>query len=106
MFGQLGAFGREQPRDDHAFAKFHGEAQRLAGVLDARLEDGRPWIAGDDYSIADIANYPWFDALSHFAPEVLSGMGAVKSWMQRMAARPAVKRGMALDVTRAEERAA
>lgn len=106
MFGQLGSFGRERPRDDHAFAKFHGEAERLAGVLDAQLEDGRTWIAGEDYSIADIANYPWFDALSHFAPDVLAGMGAVKSWMQRMAARPAVRRGMALEMPRSSERAA
>lgn len=106
MFGQLGAFGREKPRDEHAFAKFHGESERLAGVLNARLEDGRPWIAGHEYSIADIANYPWFEALSHFAPDVLSGMGAVKSWMERMAARSAVQRGMALDLRRTDERAA
>ncbi len=95
MFGQLGAFGREQPRDEHAFRKFHAEAKRLASVLDRRLE-GREWIA-DDYSIADMLNYPWFAALGELHADVLDGADAVRVWMKRMAARPAVRKGMALE---------
>jgi GST-like protein len=102
MFGQLGAFARETPRDDHAFAKFQGEARRLVGVLDGQLrprqqDRERDWIAGE-YSIADIINYPWFDTLLHMQPDALDGADAVKAWMKRMAARPAVQKGMALDV--------
>jgi GST-like protein len=96
MFGQLASFGQETPRNDGALAKFLAEAKRLAGVLDGRLRD-REWIARD-YSIADIINYPWFEALSHFQPDALDGADAVKGWMARMAARPAVQKGMALDV--------
>jgi GST-like protein len=61
MFGQLGFFhhfaGKEiadkRPRDRYA-----GEARRLLKVLDGRLDKG-PWIMGEDYSIADIAIFPW-----------------------------------------------
>ncbi len=96
MFGQLGAFAREPKRDEHAFAKFHDEARRLAGVLSGHLK-GREWIARE-YSIADIINYPWFAAVAELQPDVLEHADAVKAWMERMAARPAVKRGMALDL--------
>jgi GST-like protein len=95
FFGQLGAFGREEPRDDHAFQKFLAESKRLVGVLDGRLK-GREWIAGE-YSIADMINYPWFEAIAKLHPDVLEGADAVKAWMKRMAARPAVQRGMALE---------
>jgi glutathione S-transferase len=84
MFGQLGAFAREAARDEHAFAKFHDEARRLAGVLAGRLR-GREWIARE-YSIADIINYPWFSAVDELQPDVLDGADAVKDWMARMAA--------------------
>lgn len=98
MFGQLGSFAREQPRDEHAFQKFREEAKRLAGVLDGHLRSkDREWI-GAEYSIADIINYPWFEAVAHSHPDVLDGADAVKAWMKRMAARPAVKKGMALEV--------
>ena len=97
-FGQLGSFGREAKRDEHAFAKFRDESRRLAGVLDGRLRD-REWIARA-YSIADVINYPWFAALAEAHPELLDAAPAVRAWMTRMAARPAVRRGMALEVGR------
>lgn len=96
MFGQLGAFGRETPRNERAFEKFHRESRRLAGVLDGRLR-GRQWIAGE-YSIADMTTYPWFAAIADSHPDVLEGADAVQAWMERMAARPAVLRGMNLQV--------
>jgi len=98
MFGQLGSFAREKPQDGHAFQKFREEARRLVGVLDGHLRSkNREWI-GAEYSIADIINYPWFEAVAGFQPDVLDGADAVKAWMKRMAARPAVKKGMALEV--------
>jgi len=62
------------------------------GVLDGRLRD-REWIAGS-YSIADIMNYPWFAAVARAHPEALDGADAVKRWMARMIARPAVQKGI------------
>jgi GST-like protein len=94
MFGQLGAFGRETPRNEKAFAKFFDEGKRLVGVLDRRLRD-REWLAGS-YSIADIAHYPWFAAIGKHQPQVLEGADHVEAWMKRMAARPAVQKGMDL----------
>jgi GST-like protein len=96
FFGQLGAFGREVPRDEHAIGRLHAESKRLASVLDERLS-GRDWIAGE-YSIADIINYPWFHAIAELRRDVLDGAVAVMAWMKRMGERPAVQRGMALDV--------
>jgi GST-like protein len=94
MFGQAGAFGREKPRNEKAYEKFINESKRLAGVLEKRLE-GREYIAGE-YSIADIANYPWFEGISHFEPSILEGLPAVHAWMKRMSERPAVQKGMKL----------
>ncbi|MGE0752563.1 MAG: glutathione binding-like protein [Variibacter sp.] len=68
MFGQVGFFnkfaGREyedkRPRD-----RYVAEAKRLLGVLDGRLK-GRTWIMGDDYTVADIATFPWVRNLIGF----------------------------------------
>jgi GST-like protein len=92
FFGQMIAFGREQPRNEPAFAKFFEESRRLIGVLDGRLRD-REWVAGG-YSIADIMNYPWFAAAEEFQPASLDGADHVKRWMSAMASRPAVRKGM------------
>jgi GST-like protein len=99
MFGQLGAFGRDKPRNEPAFQKFLSESKRLTAVLDGWLRgrEGREWIA-DEYSIADMLNYPWFAAMGELHPDVLDGAHAVAAWMKRMAERPAVKKGMALEV--------
>jgi GST-like protein len=61
MFGQVGFFNKfagkdyedKRPRD-----RYVAEAKRLLGVLDRQLE-GKSWILGDEYSIADIATFPW-----------------------------------------------
>ena len=94
MFGQLGQFAAETPRNEAAFDKFFAEAKRLVGVLDGRLRD-REYVAGD-YSIADIANYPWFVAMAERQPLVLEGAEHVAAWMARVAVRPAVMTGMAV----------
>jgi GST-like protein len=92
FFGQMIAFGREEPRNEPAFQKFFDESKRLVGVLDARLRD-REWIAGR-YSIADMMNYPWFAAALDAQPRAIEGAVHVKRWMNAMAARPAVQKGM------------
>jgi GST-like protein len=93
FFGQLLAFARHQPPNQEAIDKFREESRRLVMVLDHRLGD-REWVAGA-YSIADIANYPWFASLAKNQPDLVEG-AAVKAWMARMAARPAVQKGMGI----------
>lgn len=94
MFGQASAFGREEPRNEAAFDKFMKESKRLAAVLDGHLE-GREWVASD-YSIADIALFPWFEAIATLQPKILEGLTAVDAWLARSRARPAVAKGMSM----------
>ncbi|CAN5297613.1 glutathione S-transferase N-terminal domain-containing protein [soil metagenome] len=100
MFGQLGFFhkfaGREyedkRPRD-----RYVAESKRLLGVLETRLE-GRDWIMGDDYTIADIATLGWVRNLVGFygAGDVVdyASLKNVPAWLERGLARPAVQRGL------------
>lgn len=100
MFGQVGFFhkfaGKEyedkRPRD-----RYIGEAKRLLGVLEERLE-GRDWILGDQYSIADIATFPWVRNLIGFyeAGELvgIDDFPNVKRVLAAFVARPAVARGL------------
>ncbi len=100
MFGQLGFFhkfaGRDyedkRPRDRYA-----AESKRLLGVLETRL-DGRQWIMGDEYSIADIALLGWVRNLVGFygAGELVdyAALKQVPAWLERCLARPAVQRGL------------
>ena len=91
MLGQTHHFLHYNPgKAPYAETRYHGEARRLYGVLDARLS-GRAFMAGD-YSIADIATWPWIARFQrqqidmHEFPNVLD-------WYRRIAARPAVQRG-------------
>jgi GST-like protein len=73
------------------------ESRRLLGVLDKRLE-GRTWIMGDEYGIADIATIGWVNNLITFyeARELVEydGFAHVGAWLERGLARPAVQRGL------------
>jgi GST-like protein len=77
------------------------ESRRLLGVLDGRL-DGRMWIMGDDYGIADIATLGWVHNLVMFyqARELVAcdGYTHVAAWLEHALARPAVQRGLAVPV--------
>ena len=79
----------------------HGVATEgsLLDVLDARLE-GRTWILGDDYSIADVATLGWVRNLIGFyeARELVAfdTLKNVPAWLERGLARPAVQRGLTI----------
>ncbi len=100
MFGQLGFFHKfagkdyedKRPRD-----RYVQEAARLLGVLDRHLA-GRAWIMGDEYSIADIATFPWINTLIGFygAGELVgtAAFGEVNRVLASFLARPAVGRGL------------
>ena len=92
-FGQFGAFSRAEPKVQPAIDKFRVECERLAGVLDGHLA-GREWL-GEDYSIADIATFPWIRA-ADFVGLQLSGAPNLTAWMNRVGDRPAVRRALAL----------
>jgi GSH-dependent disulfide-bond oxidoreductase len=100
MFGQLGFFHKfagkdyedKRPRD-----RYVAESKRLLGVLDKHL-DGKDWVMGDQYTIADIAIFPWVRGLVGFyAAGDLVGYGEFKNVdrvLQKFVARPAVEKGV------------
>jgi GST-like protein len=100
MFGQLGFFHKfagkdiedKRPRD-----RYVNESKRLLGVLETRLE-GRTWLMGDEYTIADIATIGWVRNLIGFygAGELVdyAALKNVPAWLERALARPAVARGL------------
>ena len=92
MQGQSVVFYRYIEKTPAAISRYHHECQRLWGVVDRQLRK-RPYIAGDQYSIADIAIYPWYVA-HPWAGLQLEEYPAVAEWAQRIAEREAVKRGM------------
>jgi GST-like protein len=102
MFGQLGFFhnfaGKEyedkRPRD-----RYVAESKRLLGVLNQRLE-GRDWIMGDEYSVADIAIFPWVRNLVGFyeAAELveIGNFPNVTRTLAAFVSRPAVIKGLSI----------
>ena len=94
MTGQYGHFHVYAPEViDYARERYRKEAERLLGVLDARLQ-GRAFIAGGDYGIADMAAYPWINPYAK-APLDLAGFPNVARWHSDIAARPATQRAYA-----------
>jgi len=94
MLGQVSHFKYFAPEKlPYAIDRYFAEAKRLFGVLDKRLQD-RDFLAGD-YSIADMASYSW-TTLHEYLEIPIEDYPAVQRWQARMAARPAVERGMAL----------
>ena len=93
MLGQATFFRRYSKESvSYAIDRFTNEATRLYGVLDRHLAD-REWIAGGAYSIADIATFPWV-CRHRRQGQAIDDFPNVKSWLERISARPAVKRGM------------
>lgn len=95
--GELGHFRRlagKQGDQSYALRRFGDEANRLYGVLNNRLYD-RPYLAGDEYTIADIVSYPWA-SLWQAQGEDIEQFKYVKRWLETLAARPGVQRGMAV----------
>lgn len=102
MFGQLGFFHRfagkdyedKRPRD-----RYVDESKRLLAVLDQRLE-GRDWVMGDQYTIADIAIFPWVrNLVGFYEAGDLVGFSAFKNVarvLESFVARPAVAKGLAI----------
>jgi GST-like protein len=100
MFGQFGhffKFAAEKCKDQYPVERYATETKRLLKVLDTRLE-GRSYLVGDEYSIADISIFPWVSCLDKFynASEklALSDYKNVNRWLESCLSRPAVQKGM------------
>ena len=95
MTGQYGHFNVYAPEKiDYAIDRYTREVQRLLGVLDRRLA-GRAFIAGEEYTIADMAAYPWINPYTR-APLDLEPYPELRRWHAAIAARPATQRAYAL----------
>jgi GST-like protein len=93
MFGQAHHFMRAKKDEiPYGSERYGNEAKRLYGVMDAHLKDNQ-FFAGKDYSIADMAIYPWV-ARHEWHRVDLAAFPAVKRWYDALGARPAVARGM------------
>jgi GST-like protein len=98
MFGQANHFRRYAPeRVPYGIARYTTEVQRLLKVLDQRLA-ATPWLAAGEYTIADIATYPWV-VDSDVRSESPGDWPAVADWVARIEARPAVPRAWELLTT-------
>jgi GSH-dependent disulfide-bond oxidoreductase len=102
MFGQVGFFHKFAGRDyedKRPLQRYLDESRRLLGVLDRRLGENA-WIMGDDYSVADIATFPWIGNLVGFydAGDLvgIADFANVTRSLQAFALRPAVIRGSAI----------
>lgn len=96
MAGQHGHFLLYAPEKvPYALERYAKEVDRLYGVLDAQLGRTRAYVAGDDFTIADIAIFPWIR--THKAQQVsLPAFPNVERWYNLLFQRPATKRGLDL----------
>ena len=94
MLGQAHHFRLYAPeRIAYAINRYTTEANRLYGVMDRQIERTGAWIAGADYSIADIAIYPWLRSWQNQGID-WADYPALKAWFDRIDERPAVQRGV------------
>jgi GST-like protein len=93
MLGQAHHFRMYAPEKiDYAVNRYSNEAKRLYGVIDKRLASSR-YLGGRDYSIADIATFPWLRSWENQGI-VLSEYPRLEKWFNDISARPAVQRGV------------
>jgi GST-like protein len=93
--GECGHFRRlddSQGDQSYAVRRFTDEVNRLYGVMNNRLYDRR-YLAGDDYSIADMISYPWTVGWEKQGQDI-EEFPYFKRWFEELSARPAVQRGM------------
>ena len=92
MLGQAHHFRGAKEPNEYGIERYTKEAHRLYGVLDGRLADNE-YLAGDEYSIADIATLPWAHRHPRHATD-LNDYPNVKRWYDMLWERPAVQKGM------------
>ena len=93
MFGQAGWFMRHSQLMPLAIERYQTEARRLSAVLEVRLRKAS-WLAGERFSIADIATFGWLRNPGYAGVD-LAQFPSLRRWVDTIAARPAVQRGLA-----------
>ena len=102
--GECGHFrrlGDKQGDQSYAVRRFTDEANRLYGVLNMRLHE-RPYLAGNEYTIADMIAYPWTVNWQNQGQD-LAEFKHFKRWFDEIGARPAVQRGLAVGADLSED---
>jgi len=102
--GECGHFrrlGDKQGDQSYAIRRFTDEVNRMYGVLNNRLYESK-YLAGDDYTIADMICYPWTVNWAAQGQDI-SEFKYFKRWQDELAARPGVQRGMAVGATLSED---
>jgi len=105
LFWQMGGLGPMAGQNHHfvqyapekiayAMERYVKETARLYAVLDKHLSDGREFIAGAEYSIADMASYPWV-VLYEWQSQKIEDTPHVAAWFERIRQRPATERAYA-----------
>ena len=93
MYGQAFHFRSVAPeRVPYAVDRYTNEVGRLLGVLDKRLWE-HPYLAGEEYTIADIASWPWIRN-SHSYGQNMEHFPNVQRWIAAIGERPGVRRGL------------
>ena len=93
--GECGHFrrlGDSQGDQSYAVRRFTDEVNRLFGVMNNRLYDRR-YLAGDEYTIADMISYPWTPRYESYGQDI-EEFPYFKRWFDELSARPGVQRGM------------
>ena len=91
MFGQATHFRRNAPPgNEYALSRFVTEVKRLADVLQSRLATS-PYLAGEEYSIADMAAYPWISQYLDPNGIGLASVPVIADWIRRIEERPATR---------------
>ena len=94
MFGQLHHFKASAPNgNDYACERYQNEGERLLGVLDGRLAQSE-YLAGTDYTIADICNWPWIRSWIHTLKNEIGGLPHLRRWYDLIENRPAVRKAV------------
>ncbi|MDE2366519.1 MAG: glutathione S-transferase N-terminal domain-containing protein [Betaproteobacteria bacterium] len=106
MFGQANHFNRQARDNQYARDRYNNESLRLYRVLDNRLRDCS-WIGGSEYTIADIASYPWCKGHADRGVDK-TGFPNFMRWFESMESRPAVQRNnqMAVEIRKRMDKAA
>jgi GSH-dependent disulfide-bond oxidoreductase len=93
MLGQTHHFRMYAPEKiEYAVNRYSNEARRLYGVIDKRLSQSS-WLGGSEYSIADIATFPWLRSWQNQGI-VLAEYPHLQAWFDKISERPAVQRGV------------
>ncbi|MDB5444769.1 MAG: glutathione S-transferase [Phenylobacterium sp.] len=90
VFGHTIHLTTQDAQELYAVRRFSNEMKRLLDVLETRL-GAHPFVAGPEYSIADMAVFPWLNTLDRFYP-ALAEFGAIQAWRERIRQRPAAGR--------------